>query len=138
MEIHLSSHLNRPQLATKLLLTLSGKQYTYTTLANYLGVSRTSVKSKVESRTTKDERMNSKLTGVPIDVFPFFFWCASERGSDVRWVGFRPTHGGIYMIGGKPYTTHEAVNDLSIPGIRNFWLIKCQRCKEENLSQRII
>jgi transposase len=23
-------------------------------------------------------------------------------------------------------------------GIRNFWLIKCQRCKEENLSQRII
>jgi len=25
-----------------------------------------------------------------------------------------------------------------ILGIRNFWLIKCQRCKEENLSQRII
>ncbi len=27
---------------------------------------------------------------------------------------------------------------LFIRGIRNFWLIKCQRCKEENLSQRII
>ncbi len=27
---------------------------------------------------------------------------------------------------------------LNIMGIRNFWLIKCQRCKEENLSQRII
>ena len=27
---------------------------------------------------------------------------------------------------------------LDISGIRNFWLIKCQRCKEENLSQRII
>jgi len=27
---------------------------------------------------------------------------------------------------------------LKIKGIRNFWLIKCQRCKEENLSQRII
>lgn len=25
-----------------------------------------------------------------------------------------------------------------LQGIRNFWLIKCQRCKEENLSQRII
>ncbi len=27
---------------------------------------------------------------------------------------------------------------LYLKGIRNFWLIKCQRCKEENLSQRII
>ena len=27
---------------------------------------------------------------------------------------------------------------LVFSGIRNFWLIKCQRCKEENLSQRII
>jgi len=27
---------------------------------------------------------------------------------------------------------------FEIMGIRNFWLIKCQRCKEENLSQRII
>jgi len=27
---------------------------------------------------------------------------------------------------------------LFLLGIRNFWLIKCQRCKEENLSQRII
>ncbi|MGC3619658.1 hypothetical protein, partial [Pseudomonas aeruginosa] len=27
---------------------------------------------------------------------------------------------------------------LALEGIRNFWLIKCQRCKEENLSQRII
>ncbi len=28
--------------------------------------------------------------------------------------------------------------DVHVLGIRNFWLIKCQRCKEENLSQRII
>ncbi|WP_311946293.1 hypothetical protein [Halomonas piscis] len=27
---------------------------------------------------------------------------------------------------------------LEMRGIGNFWLIKCQRCKEENLSQRII
>ncbi|HFU7726273.1 TPA: hypothetical protein ACIYNR_005122 [Escherichia coli] len=29
-------------------------------------------------------------------------------------------------------------NAHDFKGIRNFWLIKCQRCKEENLSQRII
>jgi len=32
---------------------------------------------------------------------------------------------------------HTQINDV-VEGIRNFWLIKCQRCKEENLSQRII
>ena len=37
----------------------------------------------------------------------------------------------LYMPDGDP----EAFEGL---GIRNFWLIKCQRCKEENLSQRII
>lgn len=30
------------------------------------------------------------------------------------------------------------IDYLELLGIRNFWLIKCQRCKEENLSQRII
>ena len=32
----------------------------------------------------------------------------------------------------------ELTGTLKKMGIRNFWLIKCQRCKEENLSQRII
>ena len=43
-------------------------------------------------------------------------------------------------LGGNHVTQNRA-NDMEafdFLGIRNFWLIKCQRCKEENLSQRII
>lgn len=38
----------------------------------------------------------------------------------------------------KPEHLPDCHAPLHLKGIRNFWLIKCQRCKEENLSQRII
>ena len=40
--------------------------------------------------------------------------------------------------GGQRRYGDAELDRLSFVGIRNFWLIKCQRCKEENLSQRII
>ena len=45
-------------------------------------------------------------------------------------IRFRPTPGKL----NPSYSLFLFRNQ----GIRNFWLIKCQRCKEENLSQRII
>lgn len=104
-----------PKIATQILLSLSGQTYNYTTLSKHLGMSRTAVKAKVEAYTTKEQRINAQETGKPIDVFAFFFWTASDCASPVTWIGKRPTHGSIYMIEGKPYTTREAVNDLSIP-----------------------
>lgn len=56
---------------------------------------------------------------------------------DNRCEGFEYSTGGSCVV----VALHErfyAVTALHVPGIRNFWLIKCQRCKEENLSQRII
>jgi len=48
----------------------------------------------------------------------------------------------VVATGGKPAVPPipglEDMQPLTSEGIRNFWLIKCQRCKEENLSQRII
>ena len=49
----------------------------------------------------------------------------------------------FHLIEVVAYWEGRVTNDhlkraFKIKGIRNFWLIKCQRCKEENLSQRII
>ncbi len=51
-----------------------------------------------------------------------------KRGQPLRIkAGFDPTAPDLHLG-----------HTVLIKGIRNFWLIKCQRCKEENLSQRII
>lgn len=102
------------RLATNLKLSLSGKIYTYSMLSEYLGMSRVAVKKRVETYTTKEQRMSSKIKDVPIDVFNFFFWTASENYSQLTWVGKRPTYGNIYLINGKPYSTKEAINGLHI------------------------
>ena len=52
-------------------------------------------------------------------------------GADVKFLG------QTVDLVGVEHTVGSAVGNLLL-GIRNFWLIKCQRCKEENLSQRII
>ena len=60
-------------------------------------------------------------------------------------VGIRDKHPQLYIYRqGKPdgecgeIIRAEQFTFEKNLGIRNFWLIKCQRCKEENLSQRII
>ena len=45
---------------------------------------------------------------------------------------------GINVEEWETNRTNYTARGFEIKGIRNFWLIKCQRCKEENLSQRII
>nr|UMW91825.1 hypothetical protein [Escherichia coli] len=61
-------------------------------------------------------------------IYTFLFFAITENSADPAW----------YL--GLPIIKYHCCyfNLFNISGIRNFWLIKCQRCKEENLSQRII
>ncbi|EAQ95687.2 multicopper oxidase domain-containing protein [Congregibacter litoralis] len=85
------------------------------------------------------------------DVSEYGFSAAWKNAKDWGEMRMLPTDlsdvtGYTFLMNGKSpeqnwtglFKAGEKVRLRFFPGIRNFWLIKCQRCKEENLSQRII